>query len=82
MSNCGLRINFFIHLLEAKSCHLVDLRTLFPVSNRSEFLTFFVVSLPGCLSALVYQHAITPLALPCKLLIPTAGLSQHLVVVV
>uniref|UniRef100_A0A3Q2Z5Q1 SH2 domain-containing protein n=1 Tax=Hippocampus comes TaxID=109280 RepID=A0A3Q2Z5Q1_HIPCM len=25
----------------------------------------------GCLSALVYQHAITPLALPCKLLIPT-----------
>uniref|UniRef100_A0A8C5B4Z1 Tensin 1 n=1 Tax=Gadus morhua TaxID=8049 RepID=A0A8C5B4Z1_GADMO len=27
----------------------------------------------GCLSALVYQHAITPLALPCKLLIPTTG---------
>uniref|UniRef100_A0A674N5K7 Tensin 1 n=1 Tax=Takifugu rubripes TaxID=31033 RepID=A0A674N5K7_TAKRU len=26
----------------------------------------------GCLSALVYQHAITPLALPCKLLIPEA----------
>uniref|UniRef100_A0A8C1BCX8 Tensin 1 n=1 Tax=Cyprinus carpio carpio TaxID=630221 RepID=A0A8C1BCX8_CYPCA len=25
----------------------------------------------GCLSALVYQHAITPLALPCKLMIPT-----------
>uniref|UniRef100_A0A3Q0QWG0 Tensin 1b n=1 Tax=Amphilophus citrinellus TaxID=61819 RepID=A0A3Q0QWG0_AMPCI len=24
----------------------------------------------GCLSALVYQHAITPLALPCKLVIP------------
>uniref|UniRef100_A0A8C6UZS9 Tensin 1b n=1 Tax=Neogobius melanostomus TaxID=47308 RepID=A0A8C6UZS9_9GOBI len=28
----------------------------------------------GCLSALVYQHAITPLALPCKLLIPTSGM--------
>ncbi|XP_026152250.1 tensin-1 isoform X5 [Mastacembelus armatus] len=28
----------------------------------------------GCLSALVYQHAITPLALPCKLLIPTTDL--------
>lgn len=27
----------------------------------------------GCLSALVYQHAITPLALPCKLVIPTKG---------
>ncbi|XP_051760697.1 tensin-1 isoform X6 [Ctenopharyngodon idella] len=25
----------------------------------------------GCLSALVYQHSITPLALPCKLVIPT-----------
>uniref|UniRef100_A0AAY5KGQ1 Tensin 1b n=1 Tax=Esox lucius TaxID=8010 RepID=A0AAY5KGQ1_ESOLU len=25
----------------------------------------------GCLSALVYQHAMTPLALPCKLVIPT-----------
>ncbi|XP_075886820.1 tensin-1 isoform X5 [Nelusetta ayraudi] len=30
----------------------------------------------GCLSALVYQHAITPLALPCKLLIPTADLVE------
>uniref|UniRef100_A0A3B5MZ30 SH2 domain-containing protein n=1 Tax=Xiphophorus couchianus TaxID=32473 RepID=A0A3B5MZ30_9TELE len=27
----------------------------------------------GCLSALVYQHAMTPLALPCKLMIPTKG---------
>lgn len=27
----------------------------------------------GCLSALVYQHSITPLALPCKLVIPTKG---------
>uniref|UniRef100_A0A669BWN3 Tensin 1 n=1 Tax=Oreochromis niloticus TaxID=8128 RepID=A0A669BWN3_ORENI len=25
----------------------------------------------GCLSALVYQHSMTPLALPCKLMIPT-----------
>ncbi|XP_016342284.1 tensin-1-like [Sinocyclocheilus anshuiensis] len=25
----------------------------------------------GCLSALVYQHSITPLSLPCKLVIPT-----------
>lgn len=32
------------------------------------------VCLAGCLSALVYQHAITPLALPCKLLIPATGL--------
>ncbi|XP_049584805.1 tensin-1 isoform X4 [Syngnathus scovelli] len=31
----------------------------------------------GCLSALVYQHAITPLALPCKLLIPTADLVEE-----
>uniref|UniRef100_A0A3P9HF57 Tensin 1b n=1 Tax=Oryzias latipes TaxID=8090 RepID=A0A3P9HF57_ORYLA len=28
----------------------------------------------GCLSALVYQHAITPLALPCKLIIPATDL--------
>lgn len=27
----------------------------------------------GSLSAFVYQHAITPLALPCKLCIPTRG---------
>ncbi|XP_056145464.1 tensin-1 isoform X3 [Lampris incognitus] len=31
----------------------------------------------GCLSALVYQHAITPLALPCKLLIPTTDLNEE-----
>uniref|UniRef100_A0A3B3SW37 Tensin 1 n=1 Tax=Paramormyrops kingsleyae TaxID=1676925 RepID=A0A3B3SW37_9TELE len=29
----------------------------------------------GCLSALVYQHSITPLALPCTLLIPTRDFS-------
>lgn len=29
--------------------------------------------LAGSLSAFVYQHAITPLALPCKLCIPTRG---------
>ncbi|XP_013767209.1 tensin-1 isoform X2 [Pundamilia nyererei] len=31
----------------------------------------------GCLSALVYQHAITPLALPCKLVIPTTELTEE-----
>uniref|UniRef100_A0A8C7Y0Z7 Tensin 1b n=1 Tax=Oryzias sinensis TaxID=183150 RepID=A0A8C7Y0Z7_9TELE len=31
----------------------------------------------GCLSALVYQHAITPLALPCKLIIPATGTSPQ-----
>ncbi|XP_057708331.1 tensin-1 isoform X3 [Corythoichthys intestinalis] len=31
----------------------------------------------GCLSALVYQHAITPLALPCKLVIPTTDLLEE-----
>uniref|UniRef100_A0A3P8WEN0 SH2 domain-containing protein n=1 Tax=Cynoglossus semilaevis TaxID=244447 RepID=A0A3P8WEN0_CYNSE len=31
----------------------------------------------GCLSALVYQHAITPLALPCKLLIPATDLNEE-----
>nr|XP_023697645.1 tensin-1 isoform X4 [Paramormyrops kingsleyae] len=30
----------------------------------------------GCLSALVYQHFITPLALPCTLLIPTTDLNE------
>ncbi|CAL8266179.1 unnamed protein product [Lota lota] len=35
----------------------------------------------GCLSALVYQHAITPLALPCKLLIPTIDLNEEAPVV-
>ncbi|KAJ8004633.1 hypothetical protein DPEC_G00138350 [Dallia pectoralis] len=30
----------------------------------------------GCLSALVYQHAMTPLALPCKLVIPTRDLRE------
>ncbi|XP_030199278.1 tensin-1 isoform X2 [Gadus morhua] len=35
----------------------------------------------GCLSALVYQHAITPLALPCKLLIPTTDLNEEAPVV-
>ncbi|KAG9477577.1 hypothetical protein GDO78_002786 [Eleutherodactylus coqui] len=31
----------------------------------------------GCLSALVYQHSITPLALPCKLMIPTRDPSDE-----
>lgn len=31
---------------------------------------------PGCLSALVYQHSIMPLALPCKLVIPDRGKSH------
>ncbi|KAL4660189.1 tensin-1 isoform X2 [Arapaima gigas] len=30
----------------------------------------------GCLSALVYQHFITPLALPCTLVIPTRDLQE------
>nr|XP_046219807.1 LOW QUALITY PROTEIN: tensin-1-like [Oncorhynchus gorbuscha] len=30
----------------------------------------------GCLSALVYQHAMTPQALPCKLVVPTRDLHQ------
>ncbi|XP_069838420.1 tensin-1 isoform X2 [Dendropsophus ebraccatus] len=31
----------------------------------------------GCLSALVYQHSITPLALPCKLVIPSRDPSDE-----
>ncbi|XP_075037187.1 tensin-1 isoform X4 [Mixophyes fleayi] len=31
----------------------------------------------GCLSALVYQHSITPLALPCKLVIPCQDPSEE-----
>lgn len=31
------------------------------------------ILIAGSLSAFVYQHAITPLALPCKLSIPTRG---------
>ncbi|XP_073490494.1 tensin-1 isoform X5 [Aquarana catesbeiana] len=31
----------------------------------------------GCLSALVYQHSITPLALPCKLVIPSRDPSEE-----
>ena len=30
----------------------------------------------GSLASLVYQHSITPLALPCKLLLPEAGESS------
>ncbi|KAK6292527.1 hypothetical protein J4Q44_G00371110 [Coregonus suidteri] len=30
----------------------------------------------GCLSALVYQHAMTPQALPCKLVIPTRDIHE------
>uniref|UniRef100_A0A8C5QTI2 Tensin 1 n=1 Tax=Leptobrachium leishanense TaxID=445787 RepID=A0A8C5QTI2_9ANUR len=33
--------------------------------------------LAGCLSALVYQHSITPLALPCKLVIPSRDPSDE-----
>uniref|UniRef100_A0A4W5NKM7 Tensin 1 n=1 Tax=Hucho hucho TaxID=62062 RepID=A0A4W5NKM7_9TELE len=32
----------------------------------------------GCLSALVYQHAMTPQALPCQLVIPTRDLHQDI----
>lgn len=40
------------------------------VMARWGYIVFWVV---GCLSALVYQHSMTPLALPCKLMIPTKG---------
>lgn len=33
----------------------------------------WLCAVAGSLSAFVYQHAITPLALPCKLCIPTRG---------
>lgn len=43
----------------------------FPVSLRH---CLGVLSLPaGSLSALVYQHSVIPLALPCKLVIPSRG---------
>lgn len=42
--------------------------------NTGPVLTIFPLS-SGCLSALVYQHSITPLALPCKLVIPDRGKS-------
>lgn len=48
----------------------------FPVSLfQSLFVTVpGVFSLPaGSLSALVYQHSVIPLALPCKLVIPSRG---------
>lgn len=41
---------------------------------------FMVVSPTGSLTALVCQHSITPLALPCKLILPDRGnLSMHTV---
>lgn len=42
---------------------------------QSLFVTVLgVFSLPaGSLSALVYQHSVIPLALPCKLVIPSRG---------
>lgn len=49
------------------------------ISNMFVCLCLYFVFMTGCLSALVYQHAITPLALPCKLLIPTTGLlNKHM----
>lgn len=35
--------------------------------------SMFVFVCAGSLAALVYQHSITPLALPCKLNLPDAG---------
>lgn len=39
--------------------------------NSACLVTFLTT---GSLTALVYQHSITPLALPCKLLIPDRGM--------
>lgn len=40
---------------------------------QSSYLFFFFVS--GSLSALVYQHSITPISLPCPLHIPEKGIN-------
>ena len=39
----------------------------------SHVCTVFVMSVTGSLAALVYQHSITPLALPCKLVLADVG---------
>lgn len=41
-------------------------------------LDFFCPSHTGSLSALVYQHSITPISLPCALRIPEKGQIAHL----
>lgn len=51
---------------------LVDCR---PGGRRQRVLHFYFWVV-GCLSALVYQHSMTPLALPCKLMVPTKGQAQ------
>ena len=40
---------------------------------KMQWLIFFWFWIAGSLAALVYQHSITPLALPCKLLLPEPG---------
>ena len=39
-----------------------------------EIFPYFIL---GSLAALVYQHSITPLALPCKLLLPEVGMYHY-----
>ena len=41
--------------------------------NATTFFIHDCFVLVGTLAALVYQHTITPLALPCKLLLPDPG---------
>ena len=35
----------------------------------------FFLCFSGSLAALIYQHTVTPLALPCKLILPELGMS-------
>lgn len=73
--------HYFVH--SEKSAHgdkpgqWVKLLLLWSNKILGKLKTFVVTVFTGCLSALVYQHAITPLALPCKLLIPATGLLNH-----
>lgn len=41
--------------------------------SKMSYLKDFSISLSGSLTALVCQHSITPLALPCKLILPDRG---------
>lgn len=50
-----------------------DLYRIFVLLARLILISLCVGVSLGCLSALVYQHAMTPQALPCKLVIPTRG---------
>ena len=66
----------FCDMRSADTLHMLSLVTRLTIWIYFDYVILFFridLALPGSLSALVYQHSITPISLPCALLVPDKG---------